>query len=109
MTHNFVRSNKADVDITSIAKRSIHDFGVIQTRKYMTGLQDSFQMLADNPKLGCTYLGYFYFKYKSHVIYYRQRKSDIFITRILHEKMLTEKHIKKCHSFTQTPMISCHA
>ena len=95
MANNFVRSNKADTDISNIAKWSVQGFGVNQTRKYMAGLHGSFQKLADNPKLGCVYLSYFYFRYESHVIYYRRRKSDIFITRILHKKMLPEKHIKK--------------
>lgn len=95
MPNSFVRSKKADADIAKITKWSVQSFGVKQTQIYMKGMHDSFQTLADNPKLGRAYLGYFHCRYKSHVIYYRQRKRDIFIVRILHKNSLPEKHIKK--------------
>lgn len=94
MSKAFARSKKADLDIAKITKWSLGKFGKKQTLKYLAGMKDSFQNFADNPKLGREYLGYFYYRYESHVIYYRPRKSDIFITRILHKRMLPEKHIK---------------
>ncbi len=94
MTSAFTLSKKADVDIKKITRWSIEQFGLNQTRKYMTGMRDRFRKLANNPALGRSYLSYSYFRYESHVIYYRQRKNDIFITRVLHKKMLPEKHIR---------------
>lgn len=94
MNSVFTLSRKADRDISKITRWSLEQFGVNQTQKYMAGMRDSFEYLADNPALGRSYLNYFYFRYESHVIYYRKRMNDIFITRILHKKMLPERHIK---------------
>lgn len=99
MLNKYKRSKRTKRDIVSITERSVEDFGEKQTREYMQGLKAAMQVLADNPdkgrefthrKTGVEYLRY---NYVSHVIYYRKRKDDIFITRILHARMLPEKHI----------------
>lgn len=99
MPSSYTRSKRADQDIKHITKQSIFDFGELQTDKYLAGLEETLQLLADNPKLGCGYTSgktktdYHYHRYVSHVIYYRQREQDIFVVRILHKKMLPEKHL----------------
>lgn len=99
MPNNYTLSKLADKDILHIAKRSLQDFGELQTDKYMNGLEETLNMLASTPDRGgnfthaITKTTYFYKRYTSHVVYYRQRKNDIFITRILHVKMLPEKHL----------------
>jgi toxin ParE1/3/4 len=99
MPNKFTKSKKADFDIEQITKRSFDDFGERQTIKYMQGLIKCMQMLANNPELGrdfthnktkCTYL---FYRHVSHIIYYRQRKNEIFIVRILHAKMLPHNHL----------------
>ena len=94
MTDHVVRSKKADKDIQKITQWSMENFGEKQIRQYLQGMLRAFQGLVDTPKRGRPYLNYFYFRYESHVIYYRLRKNDIFIARILHMRMLPEKHIK---------------
>jgi len=75
------------------------DFGELQTDKYIEGLEETLNMLAAHPDCGCTFTLektkriYLRYRYMSHVVYYRQRKHDIFIVRILHTKMLPEKHL----------------
>ncbi len=100
MTSSYTKSKRTDQDIKHITKRSIHDFGELQTDKYLSGLEESLQLLANNPNLGHSYIcsdetktGYNYYRHVSHVIYYRQRKHDIFIVRILHKKMLPKNHL----------------
>ena len=99
MPGSYTKSKRADRDIRAITKRSMADFGEIQTDKYMEGLEKTLNMLADNPERGrnfthgTTNRTYLFYRYISHVVYYRQRKNDIFIVRILHTKMLPEKHI----------------
>lgn len=95
MAKAFTRSNKADLDINKITKWSLSNFGRNQTLLYMAGMDAHFQTLAENPNIGRTYLNYFYSRYESHVIYYRQRKNDILIARILHKSKLPKKHIKR--------------
>ena len=99
MTGKYTKSQKTDHDIAKITARSFEDFGERQTIKYMNGLTDLLQVLADNPETGQGFIHgktnreYLYKRYISHVVYYRKRKNDIFIVRILHKKMLPEKHL----------------
>lgn len=99
MANIYVKSKRADQDIKSITLKSLQDFGVAQTDKYLAGLKDTLQALADGSSQGReftnkkTQRAYLYYRYVSHVVFYRQRKNDIFIVRILHVKMLPEKHL----------------
>lgn len=95
----YTRSKKSTQDIREITKRSVDDFGVARTLEYMAGLKERMQLLAERPDIGRGFAHtrskqqYLFFRYESHVIYYRKRKSDIFIVRILHSKILPEKHL----------------
>lgn len=97
--NSYTRSKKSTQDIREITKRSIEDFGEAQTLRYMAGLKERVQLLADRPDIGRRFTHthakqqYLFFRYESHVIYYRKREIDIFIVRILHSKMLPEKHL----------------
>jgi len=100
MTSSYTKSKRTDQDIKNITKQSIYDFDEQQTDKYLSGLEESLQLLANNPNLGLTYtssnqtkIEYYYHRYVSHMIYYKQRERDIFIVRILHKKMLPNKHL----------------
>src|SRR5690606_24892342 len=95
----YVHSKKSKQDIQEITKRSMEDFREKQTLKYMAGLKERLQLLAEQPDIGrrfdhsLTKHQYLFFRYESHVIYYTKRNGDIFIVRILHTKMLPQKHI----------------
>ena len=98
MPNKYTKSKRTDREIVEITARSLIDFGERQTIKYMDDLAERLQWLADNPKRGSSYTHrktgqeYQYYSQISHIIYYRQRKNDIFIVRILHKRMLPEKH-----------------
>lgn len=89
MQGKYTKSKKTDQDIKHLTKRSIADFGEHQTDKYLSGLEQCLQLLAENPNLGrtCDELrqGYRRHEYGSHIIFYRKRKNDIFITTIIHQ------------------------
>ena len=99
MPNSYTKSKRADQDIKHITKRSLIDFGERQTDTYMEGLQETLKILAKTPERGRTFTHsttkrtYLHYRYVSHVVYYRQRKHDIIIVRILHTKMLPEKHL----------------
>jgi len=99
MANNYTLSQKGKQDILNITNRSMEDFGERQTRIYMAGLESFLQELANNPNLGRVYTHsktakeYLYRLYTSHVVYYRLRKNDIFILRVLHQRMLPAKHL----------------
>lgn len=99
MPNSYTKSKRTDKDIIEITLRSFSEFGEAQTIQYMDALAARLQWLADNPHLGHSFSSnrtgreYLYYNQVSHVIYYRQRKNDIFITRILHKNMLPSKHL----------------
>ncbi len=52
MPNSYIISKLADIDISQITKWSLQDFGEKQTVKYMNGLEEILNMLADTPKRG---------------------------------------------------------
>lgn len=95
MPNKFKLSVKARSDIKKLFRYSFQQFGEIQAVKYKSGLEDCFQLLADNPDMGrkCDDIqeGYFRHEHKSHIIFYRQRPNNIFIATIIHDKMDIKK------------------
>lgn len=84
----FQLSKWADRDLDKLTASSIRDFGVAQTQIHMGGLDYLFELLAENPKLGRKWKGDIYkHPYRSHIIYYRIRKSDILILRVRSGRM----------------------
>lgn len=99
MPNSYTKSKRADRDIVEITIHSFNDFGEVQTLEYMGALTKRLHWLANNPECGHSFVSnrtgreYRYYNQVSHVIYYRLRKNDIFITRILHKRMLPSKHL----------------
>lgn len=88
--NHFVLSAKAKSDLIKIAKYTQLTWGKAQRNNYLKLLDNSFQLLADEPELGinCNYIREGYSKYpqSSHVIYYKEHKANqILIVRILHK------------------------
>jgi toxin ParE1/3/4 len=99
MLLKYTKSKRADADIQQIVLRSLADFGDGQTDRYISGLAKSLHTVATRPELGRSFIheptGQVYrrYRYESHMIYYRERPTDVLIVRILHTKMLPEKHL----------------
>lgn len=70
--------------------------GEAQLLRYMEKLENCCQTLVENPNLGrpCDHirLGLRRITEGKHVIFYRQEPGGILISRILHERMLPERH-----------------
>lgn len=90
-------SKAADKDIEKILEYSYQEFGIKQTLKYKDGLTSCLDTLAQNPKAGrkCSVIKaeYFRFEYQSHIIFYKQRNTGIFIVRIIHKSMDIERQL----------------
>ena len=69
-------------------------WGLSQAARYLRELEACCQRLADNPALGrpCDDIrpGLRRMKQGKHVVFYREEPSGIFISRILHGRMLPE-------------------
>ena len=89
-------SQRAESDLLSIGTYTLETWGEEQLLRYMEKLENCFQTLAENPNLGrpCDHIrsGLRRITEGKHVIFYRQERRGILISRILHERMLPERH-----------------
>ncbi len=91
-------SNKASTDIDEIYEFTIVTFGLTQARKYLTGLHECFEMLAENPLYGrnATNLAINLrrLEYQSHVVFYIAKEQGVHIVRVLHQSMDVTAHFQ---------------
>ena len=90
-------SGRAKADLLSIGEYTLRKWGESQAARYLAELEDCCQMPASNPPLGrlCEDIrpGLRRFEHGRHVVFYRQEPRGILISRILHQRMLPEKHV----------------
>lgn len=79
-----------------IGAYTLRIWGVRQTIRYIDALEACCQRLADNPASGrpCDHVrpGLRRMEQGSHVVFFRGEPGGILVSRILHERMLPEKH-----------------
>lgn len=93
----FQLSKAAEDDIASIANYTIFKFGIGQARKYRNRLIDSLAQIAHNPELGQVFIlpngvGLKRFRYKAHMVFYKEISSGILVARILRGMMDFKRH-----------------
>ena len=88
-------SAEAQADIDLIAAYTTDTWGWQQTDRYLGQLEDSFQLLADNPRLGrcCDAISAALHRHEvgKHVIFYRLKSGGVRFVRILHQHMIPTK------------------
>ncbi len=93
----YTLSKQAERDVKKLIQSSYLNFGFDVTDKYQRGLNNCFSLLASEPSIGVSADSlrskYRKFPYQSHVVYYKVRKKDIFIVRLLHERMNELEHL----------------
>ena len=81
MTLRLTRQAKSD--IKAIYHYTIENFGEGQAQEYLDGLDYSFDLLTDNPKMGRLFEGDIRrYVYKSHLVYYEAKGGQLTILRI---------------------------
>ena len=90
-------SGESKSDNAGIYEYGIEKFGLDQAQDYLLGLHDLFQTLSDNVNIGRDASEFFpslkRFMYRSHMIFYLQTDSGIFIVRVLSQRMDYERHL----------------
>jgi toxin ParE1/3/4 len=90
-------SKRADNDVLEIANYSIRQFGPAQSKLYERELENLLNLIIDMPYMGKAWSagpkGVHRFEYKSHTIFYKIRTPGIFVLRILHQRMDSERHL----------------
>ena len=89
-------SRRAEADLLIIGAYTLRSWGEDQTIRYIDDLEACCQMLADNPTLGraCDEVrpGLRRMECGQHVVFYREDAEGILVSRILHQRMLPERH-----------------
>jgi toxin ParE1/3/4 len=89
-------SRRAEDDLLAIADYTLRKWGKAQAARYIDELEVWCQELADNPALGrvCNDIrpGLRRHEHGKHVLFYRQERDGILVSRILHQRMLPGRH-----------------
>jgi toxin ParE1/3/4 len=89
-------SRRAEADLLSIGDYTIRTRGKAQAARYLGELELCCKTLSDNPPLGrlCDEVrpGLRRLEHGKHVVFYRQERDGILVSRILHQRMLPELH-----------------
>ena len=93
----YTLSQQAAKDLANIFQYTAKNFSVKQAEAYLLALEQSFFLLAKEPNLARKVEDirqeYLRHLYRKHAIYFKVRKDDIFIVRVLHQQMKYELHI----------------
>jgi toxin ParE1/3/4 len=94
---DYVLSNKADTDLSDIYVFSWNSFGEKLADSYIQSLIALLETLAANPLLGHAAGDIIpdlrSHQHASHTIFYMVEKNGIFVVRILHRSMDSERHL----------------
>lgn len=92
-----VKNPLAEDDLLNIWQYSYNKWGANKAEEYLLQLDTGIQGLANNPMLGksreAVRRGYRSIQINRHIIYYKHQNNLIDIVRILHERMIPEKHL----------------
>ena len=95
----FLLSAKALEDLKSIGRYTLKSWSRKQRNLYLSLPDESFHLLAEQPELGSTRddirIGYRVYHVRRHLIFYRQKHSEIEIIRIFHDRMNVASHLSR--------------
>lgn len=93
----YVYSKRAGRDLTKIYLDTAKKWGRNQADTYDAELLSTVKLLADNPELGrkCDDIraGYRRHEHGRHIIFFRKRRVDILIVRIIYNGMDIKRHL----------------
>ncbi|MCP4321417.1 MAG: type II toxin-antitoxin system RelE/ParE family toxin [Alteromonadales bacterium] len=93
----YTLSKKASEDLANIFQYTYKNFNISQAESYLSELEECFIMLSKEPDLAHRVedirKDYFRYLYRKHAVYFKARKDDIFIIRVLHQQMKYELHL----------------
>ena len=95
--YEIVKSPLAEQDLKEIWHYSYDKWGTDKATAYLLQLDAGIQGLSNNPHIGKAHdhirKGYRAIQINRHVVFYRLQGQSIDIVRVLHERMLAEKHL----------------
>lgn len=95
---SYILSNKAEEDLRGIFRYSKLNFGEAQAVAYLTGLEECLNDIAKNPAMAQNIddirPNYKRYLYQEHAVYFVEKKSFIYVVRVLHQQMKASLHLK---------------
>ena len=92
----FRLSQRAEADLLEIGAYTLRRWGADQAIRYIDDLEACCRKLARNPELGrtCEHVrpGLRRMEHGRHIVFYRQDAGGVLVSRILHQRMLPERH-----------------
>ena len=89
-------SAMAERDLADIADYTTDVWGAKQAELYLDSLVECFDRIGEMPGLGrecdSVHPGFRRIEQGKHVVFYKPRRRDVFIVRILHQNMLPTRH-----------------
>lgn len=86
-------SKLARLDLIEIADYTVDIWGQQQASRYLDGIFACFARIAQSPEMGRTCDRIRPAEYEKHVVIYRVEASGIFISRVLHQRMLPRRQM----------------
>lgn len=87
----------AQSDLIEIRRFTRTQWGAAQSKKYLSGLQQTIRLLAATPLMGKhrpeVRENVFSFPYISHVIYYVEHEQQLVVFGVLHKSMVPLSHL----------------
>ena len=97
MVSTYKLTPDAKSDLIEIRRYTKSKWGQEQAKKYLKGLQQALNLLAENPLLGVSRpeigANIHSFPYASHVVYYLPQIDEIVVFAVLHKQMVPLRHI----------------
>lgn len=94
-------SKQASNDLEEIWLYTFENWSVAQADRYINLILNEIDFIANNPRSGKDYSkvrkGYYCSRIKSHLVFYKinQKKQEIQVIRILHQRMDTEARLNE--------------
>ena len=96
--NHYVLSDIAEVDISDIYDYTLEAHGDRQAAAYLTGLDESFRSIVEQPRLGKRRPeirnGLYSVLYEKHTIFYRLQDDFVRIVRVLHSRRDMPRHFE---------------
>ncbi len=94
---NYHLTPDAQSDLIEIRRFTLKQWGVAQSKKYLSDLRQTICLLAETPTLGRVRQevekGVLSFPHASHVIYYMVHEQRMVVLGVLHKRMVPLKHL----------------
>ncbi len=91
-------TSDAQSDLIEIRRYTLTQWGVSQSKKYLSELRQTINLLSDAPALGKQRsdiaVDIFSFPHASHIIYYVMDKHQLVVFGVLHKRMVPLNHLE---------------